>query len=530
VFLGCRQSGFISLRRMRDTIGNVNGLHITPWMSEKKTLNNRIKENLKPELVEKSDQTSRVVDENEVSNKPHESNLGIEDPKNSLSNRIEEKKHDLQDLIEDKRHDLQEKMEVKKQEMKVRLEDKRHEIELRIEDKKQELKVMLVDKKHEIEEKMEEKKNDIQDMIEDKRHDLQEKLEVKKHEIKVQLEDKRHEIELKIEDKRQELKEKLVDKKNEIEEKIEDKKQEISEKGEQAQSRALENIFDKFFGYLKSYGDVLKKAFPDTLVKTYRVFSNGSSSLLRDMKIYRRVNSLELTSTTSVSRSDLEVYTNLPRELVRVAPVLLVSALPFAQNIVFPLALMFPRRLLSAHFWNEEQLEQHQRDEILHREQAMATLSQKLDEMLPQAQKELLTQLVDTILTTNYQTHTDLLDLKILFSGPLVLTNIRRHHAKALANIHSFPLRGFFPRRRLLKYGRLLSAVDLAVLREGVQGLDTGALRRLSSARGFNCLDCSRDEMVRFLEDWLTVSRHLSENDLSLLLHLPCLLQRKETS
>jgi len=52
VFLGCRQSGFISLR-MRDTIGNVNGLHITPWMSEKKTLNNRIKENLKPELVEK---------------------------------------------------------------------------------------------------------------------------------------------------------------------------------------------------------------------------------------------------------------------------------------------------------------------------------------------------------------------------------------------------------------------------------------------------------------------------------------------
>ena len=149
---------------------------------------------------------------------------------------------------------------------------------------------------------MEEKRNDIQDMIEDKRHDLQEKLEVKKHEIKVQLEDKRHEIELKIEDKRQELKEKLVDKKNEIEEKIEDKKQEISEKGEQAQSRALENIFDKFFGYLKSYGDVLKKAFPDTLVKTYRVFSNGSSSLLRDMKIYRRVNSLELTSTTSVSR------------------------------------------------------------------------------------------------------------------------------------------------------------------------------------------------------------------------------------
>ena len=45
----------------------------------------------------------------------------------------------------------------------------------------------------------------------------------------------------------------------------------------------------------------------------------------------------------------------LPGELMRVTPVLIVSAFPFAQNVAFPLAMMYPNHLLSSHFYNENQ-------------------------------------------------------------------------------------------------------------------------------------------------------------------------------
>ena len=49
-----------------------------------------------------------------------------------------------------------------------------------------------------------------------------------------------------------------------------------------------------------------------------------------------------------------QLYLNLPSDLIRTSPVLLISALPFAQNVVFPVALMFPKLLLSSHFWSEQ--------------------------------------------------------------------------------------------------------------------------------------------------------------------------------
>ena len=50
-----------------------------------------------------------------------------------------------------------------------------------------------------------------------------------------------------------------------------------------------------------------------------------------------------------------QIYLYLPGELMRVTPVLLVSAFPFAQNVAFPLAMMYPNHLLSSHFYNENQ-------------------------------------------------------------------------------------------------------------------------------------------------------------------------------
>lgn len=67
------------------------------------------------------------------------------------------------------------------------------------------------------------------------------------------------------------------------------------------------------------------------------------------------------------SYSDLMVYYQIPKDILRVGPVLLVSALPFTNYIVFPLAYWFPKQLLSHHFWTIEQRQRFQAIDHTHR-------------------------------------------------------------------------------------------------------------------------------------------------------------------
>ena len=44
-----------------------------------------------------------------------------------------------------------------------------------------------------------------------------------------------------------------------------------------------------------------------------------------------------------------------PKDLRKMAPFLLVTAVPFAQYVTLPLAFWFPKQLLSKHYWSIEQ-------------------------------------------------------------------------------------------------------------------------------------------------------------------------------
>lgn len=57
---------------------------------------------------------------------------------------------------------------------------------------------------------------------------------------------------------------------------------------------------------------------------------------------------------------ELMIYFKTPKDLLRVGPVLMLSALPLAQYVVFPLAFFLPKHLLSSHFWTIQQRIQFQ--------------------------------------------------------------------------------------------------------------------------------------------------------------------------
>lgn len=93
----------------------------------------------------------------------------------------------------------------------------------------------------------------------------------------------------------------------------------------------------KYLEFVKTNETIFEKRFP-TALKFYRVFSLGIKDFKNDLlslfKIYKKVNT---TGIRSLSRKEMEVYHQMPKDMIRVAPVLLIVALPFG-GVIFPVA------------------------------------------------------------------------------------------------------------------------------------------------------------------------------------------------
>lgn len=83
----------------------------------------------------------------------------------------------------------------------------------------------------------------------------------------------------------------------------------------------------------------------------------GTKDLYQDVKEYMEISS-QLSGGKKVrelSYDQLIKYYETPKSLFKVAPTLVLSLFPFGNYVVFPLAIMYPRLLLSSHFWTPEQ-------------------------------------------------------------------------------------------------------------------------------------------------------------------------------
>lgn len=99
-------------------------------------------------------------------------------------------------------------------------------------------------------------------------------------------------------------------------------------------------VFTKYINYIKNYDKILETKFPAAM-NVYRVFVVGVKDFYRDMKLFLKITRIANTSTLglrALTRKELELYYQMPKDMFRVAPVLMLSALPFANYIIFPLA------------------------------------------------------------------------------------------------------------------------------------------------------------------------------------------------
>ena len=294
-------------------------------------------------------------------------------------------------------------------------------------------------------------------------------------------------------------------------------------------------VFNKFLTFLNSYSLVLQSYFPDKFLKTYRILSEGSRSLFSDMKTYSRLRRLLFKSSNphrvfqQLTRAEMETFLWLPGELVRVAPVMAVSALPLAQNVVFPLALLFPTTFLSSHFWTQQQKDEVARESLIKRHNYYKPTFRKLQEKLPSFRGHDLHGPVRLVLgklgSGIHPNHAEILRIASCFGkeGKFHPNHVSRKHAQLLLSINGYPSwRGWLrPHHKLSGYSKVLSSMDRALDREGIDLLDIKELRRVCNLRGLNVDGVSKEGMVEYLLKWNIVSCSLAEDQFALLLHLP---------
>ncbi|XP_018565096.1 LETM1 domain-containing protein 1 [Anoplophora glabripennis] len=290
-------------------------------------------------------------------------------------------------------------------------------------------------------------------------------------------------------------------------------------------------VLSRYVEYLKNYDKILEKSFPGAM-RVYRVFMDGVKDFIRDTKDYFKIIRI-LNATGSdfskLLRREIELYHQMPKDMRKVAPVLLVSALPFGNYVIFPLAYMFPRHLLCSHFWSLQQRSDFNiiflQNRLIHNRPVFRHLQSQLDFLKCHPLHDQWANILGKLGSGQQTSPEEILKCKELFtSEPYHLLYLSRNHVLHLLKMHE-QHKGWFRRTRLADRAFILIQMDKAIMREGgVHNLPIDALKNACFIRGLNPTNMKNEEMVVWLTDWIKLSSKIDKDSYSLLLHSPVLL------
>ncbi|KAK7113142.1 LETM1 domain-containing protein 1-like [Littorina saxatilis] len=283
-------------------------------------------------------------------------------------------------------------------------------------------------------------------------------------------------------------------------------------------------LVDTTLGIINSSSSRLEKAYP-TVFQIYKTFKTGLSGFTQDSREYYNV-STELWSGRSLrelSRAQLEILRQVPKDFIKIIPVLVVSFLPGGSG-AFPIAYVFPRQLLSHHFWTEQQCHDFWRRDLKHRLEHLQFI---LDNMYLMSRhisdtdmEDKIVKIVRKLQHSVHPTVTEVLEIQPLFSSsPYNLERLSIAYARHLGKLNKMSLR-----KKWLKHdAMLLHYADLAMEREGIENMTDFEMERACFWRGLNPVGLPKRERIQYLRQWADISRFVDEHSVSMLLHLPLL-------
>ncbi|XP_029657199.1 LETM1 domain-containing protein 1 [Octopus sinensis] len=292
-------------------------------------------------------------------------------------------------------------------------------------------------------------------------------------------------------------------------------------------------LVDNCVRFAESYERFLEKRYPKVF-EVYRMFKVGIRDFIADTRMYYNVTTELWTgkSLNCFSRKELEIYKQYPKDVWKVSPTLIISALPFANYVVFPIAYMYPKWFLSPHFWSDKHKEMIWGEILAKRMNHcspviyyLGSQCRHMDEENPL--KEKLQLAISKLKQTHQLTVDEILTLKPLFEDyPCHINKISIAYLRQLAMCNGLSMR----RSKLVDDTLLLHYIDLAMGREGIENLSSQDLAKACYDRFLNPVGVPHKEQLSHLCQWLEISKEVDENSLSLLLHLPVFLSYNQPS
>ncbi|XP_068149778.1 LETM1 domain-containing protein 1 [Drosophila tropicalis] len=302
-------------------------------------------------------------------------------------------------------------------------------------------------------------------------------------------------------------------------------------KREQMRDNMQDYIFTRYFNYVKNYDKVLEKNFPKAM-QLYHVFFDGVKDFFGDMKRFLKIARIANDSPQGIralNRQELELYMQMPRDMMKVAPALIGCSLPMVGYAFFPLVFWYPRTFLTSHFWTLQQRSDFQNYYMKHRLQynksVFRCLQAKLKSLAGHQHHAEFECILGQLGSGTHPSAEALIAVKDIFAeGPYSLLGMSRKHVKYLVKMHGLP-NSIFKRHRLHEHAFLVHYMDQAITKEGdVHNLSVDALRYSCYLRGLNPVNLSNEQMIEWLRNWVKVSTSIQGEHITLFLHLPILL------
>lgn len=191
--------------------------------------------------------------------------------------------------------------------------------------------------------------------------------------------------------------------------------------------------FGRYMNYIKNYERTLEQRFPRTM-QVYRVFSVGSRDVYADLKKFvSAIKKQGLNGTDSLTREELQLMYTMPRDLRKLSPLFLLSAVPFTNYIIFPLAIYFPRYLLTSHYWTLQQkldfmLSDH-KGRLKHNRSLLRCMQAELKTIEGQTLRIKWRDVIACLGSGTHPTTKNIVACSELFSGsPYSLNTLKRRH------------------------------------------------------------------------------------------------------
>lgn len=175
----------------------------------------------------------------------------------------------------------------------------------------------------------------------------------------------------------------------------------------------------------------------------------GVKEFFKDMKRFMRITRIANMSEVglrALNRSEIECYYNLPKDMFKIAPTLIISALPFMNYIVFPLCFSYPRILLTSHFWTEKQKYEfriaYMRERLIYYKPVFRSLQARMDlfKKLNDTGKEYeeMQSIFGHLGSGTHPSTEDIINVKPLFTKtPFSLEALGTRHLTCLCHLYS---------------------------------------------------------------------------------------------